>query len=58
MNEEVMDILEYLEDHLERMLDGERKFVEDMLGKMEAFGEEAYVSERQIDWLRKLADKY
>lgn len=50
--------LDYLQDHLERMNDVERGFVEKMIEQLERFNDRVRISNRQLFWLRDLSLKY
>jgi len=53
-----VEIVELLEDHVERMNDREREFIEDMRDRLDRFGERTFVSDAQMNWLRKLEETY
>lgn len=59
-NAEAFDILFKMEltDRVEEMQDYERKFIEDLSSAFEKYAEKAFVSEKQLFWLRDLKEKY
>lgn len=48
----------YLLDFVERMMDNERKFVENLSDRMDRFGGKTEISNKQLFWLRDLTIKY
>ena len=56
--DEAIEILGKLEDCYEDLDNGSQNFVDDMTDRMEKWGDRMYVSERQIEWLRRLEDKH
>lgn len=53
---EAREMLEVLEDFLDEMTPKEKEFIEDMADIFDR--PEPHISERQLRWLRDLADKY
>lgn len=55
---EAQTAVNILTDHKERMLLSEKMFIEDLEDRFERFGDETWISEKQIAWLRRLVDYY
>jgi hypothetical protein len=48
----------YLLDHVERMMDNERQMVEGLSDRMDRFGNKTQISNKVLFWLRDLVAKY
>jgi hypothetical protein len=48
----------YLLDFTERMMDNERKFIEDLSERLDRYGPKTQISNKQLFWLRDLSLKY
>lgn len=55
---EAATIVNILEDHTESMKEHEADFVTDMSERLDKYGDECFVSEKQISWLRSLQERY
>lgn len=56
--QEAHTLVNILADHLESMEPYEREFIEGLAERFEKFGDETFVSEKQIKWLRSLERNY
>jgi len=53
-----VDFVELLEDAVARTVgDAEEQFVEDMVDRYGEWGIEMFISDKQIDWLHRIADR-
>ena len=55
---EAQTLVNILEDYAEDMKDYESSFIVDLKDRFDTYGDEAYVSEKQINWLRSLEKRY
>lgn len=55
---EAESLLNILEDYSDEMQDHEQTFLIDLRERFDRWGDETYVSEKQINWLRSLESRY
>lgn len=55
---EARTIVNILKDYVENMEDGEADFIVGLADRMDTWGDETLISEKQIAWLRRLEDRY
>jgi hypothetical protein len=55
---EALTLLNILEDYMEDMEGREVTFIEGLHDRFDKYGDETFVSERQINWLRAIEGKY
>lgn len=55
---EAVTLTERLLPHLSALRENEREFVESLNGKLRQYGYEAFVSAKQLFWLRDLEQKH
>jgi hypothetical protein len=56
--EEIESWITGLQEVSNKLLSRERTFVEDMAAKIDRYGEDAYMTEPQKQWLEALAEQY
>lgn len=55
---EASELMAVLLPHSGRLRENEAAFVNELNGKLGQYGERAYLSDKQMDWLRGLAKKH
>ena len=54
---EAQQLLDLVTDEVEAMSSKERGFIEDMSDRFDQYGEQTFISPRQLFWLRAIRDK-
>ena len=54
---EAQQLLDLVADEVEAMSSKEQGFVEDMSDRFDRYGEQTFISPRQLFWLRAIRDK-